>query len=91
MALLFDDTALFDDGKKRFVDFNLPGTGLKLWEQFFHVPNWIIITESLLVIHPYYGARLQLSSYSFPVQFWPVYFIIHFKKWPNGKRKKSNN
>ena len=33
--LLFDDTVLFDDGKKRFVDFNLPGTELKLWEQFF--------------------------------------------------------
>ena len=35
MALLFDDTVLFDDGKKRFVDFNLPGTEQKLWEQFF--------------------------------------------------------
>ena len=35
MALLFEDTLLFDDGKKRFVDFPLPGTELKLWEQFF--------------------------------------------------------
>lgn len=26
---------LFDSGKKRFADFNLPDTDLKLWEQFF--------------------------------------------------------
>lgn len=32
---LFDDTALFDQGKKRFTDFALPGTDLRLWEQFF--------------------------------------------------------
>jgi alkylated DNA repair dioxygenase AlkB len=32
---LFDDTALFDQGKKRFTDFQLPGTDLRLWEQFF--------------------------------------------------------
>ena len=32
---LFEDTLLFDEGKKRFVDFHLPGTDLKLWEQFF--------------------------------------------------------
>jgi alkylated DNA repair dioxygenase AlkB len=31
---LFDDTALFDQGKKRFTDFRLPGTDLRLWEQF---------------------------------------------------------
>jgi alkylated DNA repair dioxygenase AlkB len=32
---LFNDTALFDEGKKRFTDFGLPGTELRLWEQFF--------------------------------------------------------
>jgi alkylated DNA repair dioxygenase AlkB len=32
---LFDDIALFDEGKKRFTDFALPGTDLRLWEQFF--------------------------------------------------------
>src|SRR6201991_255202 len=32
---LFEDVALFDEGKKRFVDFQLPDTELKLWEQFF--------------------------------------------------------
>jgi alkylated DNA repair dioxygenase AlkB len=32
---LFSDTALFDEGKKRFTDFRLPGTELRLWEQFF--------------------------------------------------------
>lgn len=32
---LFDDTVLFREGKKRFVDFALPDAGMKLWEQFF--------------------------------------------------------
>jgi alkylated DNA repair dioxygenase AlkB len=32
---LFDDTVLFDAGKKRFVDYALPDAGMKLWEQFF--------------------------------------------------------
>jgi alkylated DNA repair dioxygenase AlkB len=32
---LFEDTALFDEGRKRFKDFQLPDTDLKLWEQFF--------------------------------------------------------
>lgn len=33
--MLFDETALFDEGKKRFTKFDLPGTHLRLWEQFF--------------------------------------------------------
>jgi len=32
---LFDDIVLFDEGKKRFTDFNLPDADLRLWEQFF--------------------------------------------------------
>jgi len=32
---LFGDTALFDSGKPRFVDFALPGAELRLWEQFY--------------------------------------------------------
>ncbi|MBW8682888.1 alpha-ketoglutarate-dependent dioxygenase AlkB family protein [Chitinophaga rhizophila] len=32
---LFEDIDLFDEGKKRFTDFQLPDTDLKLWEQFF--------------------------------------------------------
>jgi len=32
---LFDDIALFDEGKKRFINFQLPDTDLQLWEQFF--------------------------------------------------------
>jgi alkylated DNA repair dioxygenase AlkB len=35
MMNLFDDTVLFGEGKKRFVDFALPDAGLQLWEQFF--------------------------------------------------------
>lgn len=31
---LFDDTMLFDEGKKRFTNFNLPDADLRLWEQF---------------------------------------------------------
>jgi alkylated DNA repair dioxygenase AlkB len=32
---LFDDIALFDEGKKQFRDFQLPDASLLLWEQFF--------------------------------------------------------
>ena len=32
---LFEATALFDEGKKRYTDFNLADTELKLWEQHF--------------------------------------------------------
>ena len=32
---LFDDIALFDEGTKRFTNFQLPDTDLRLWEQFF--------------------------------------------------------
>ena len=32
---LFEDVALFDEGTKRFTDYQLPGTELRLWEQFF--------------------------------------------------------
>lgn len=33
--MLFDETDLFDEGKKRFTNFDLPGADLRLWEQFF--------------------------------------------------------
>src|SRR4030095_11203123 len=32
---LFDETALFNEGKKCFTNFQLKDTDLKLWEQFF--------------------------------------------------------
>ena len=32
---LFGEIALFDEGRRRFTDFALPGTDLRLWEQFF--------------------------------------------------------
>lgn len=32
---LFEDVALFDEGKRRFTEFQLPDTELQLWEQFF--------------------------------------------------------
>ena len=32
---LFSATELFDEGKKQFIDFRLPGTDVRLWEQFF--------------------------------------------------------
>lgn len=34
--MLFDETALFDEGKKRFTKFDLPGADLRLWEQLFN-------------------------------------------------------
>lgn len=36
---LFEDLALFDEGTRRFVDYQLPGTSLKLWELFFTKPE----------------------------------------------------
>ena len=35
MLSLFDEIELLDPGKKRFVNYQLPLTELKLWEQFF--------------------------------------------------------
>jgi alkylated DNA repair dioxygenase AlkB len=32
---LFDEVALFDEGKKQYQEFALPGVQLQLWEQFF--------------------------------------------------------
>jgi alkylated DNA repair dioxygenase AlkB len=32
---LFEDIALFDEGKKQYKDFTLPDADLQLWEQFF--------------------------------------------------------
>jgi alkylated DNA repair dioxygenase AlkB len=32
---LFDDIVLFDEGKKQFTNFYLPGADLRLWQQFF--------------------------------------------------------
>jgi len=32
---LFGDIALFDEGKRRFTDFQLADTDLRLWEQFY--------------------------------------------------------
>jgi alkylated DNA repair dioxygenase AlkB len=33
--LLFEETDMFDEGKKRYTDFSLPDTDMRLWEQFF--------------------------------------------------------
>ncbi len=32
---LFEDIAMFDEGRRRFKDFRLPDADLQLWEQFF--------------------------------------------------------
>ena len=50
---LFEDTLLFDEGKKRFVDFELPGTDLKLWEQFFEKEQSDRYFRSLLENSPW--------------------------------------
>lgn len=36
---LFGETALFDGGIKRYTDFNLPDTELRLWQHFFDKAN----------------------------------------------------
>ncbi len=35
MTTLFEDILLFNEGKKRYTDFELPDAALKLWERFF--------------------------------------------------------
>ena len=51
--LLFDDTALFDAGKKRFTDFGLPDADLRLWEQFITKTDADEYYKHLLVASPW--------------------------------------
>lgn len=50
---LFDDTALFDEGKKRTTDFSLPDAELRLWEQFFSKTASDHYFKSLLTATPW--------------------------------------
>ncbi|MES2373413.1 MAG: alpha-ketoglutarate-dependent dioxygenase AlkB [Bacteroidota bacterium] len=54
---LFDDTALFDVGKKRYVDFALPDAGMKLWEQFFEKEDSDRYYKELLETSPWIQRR----------------------------------
>ena len=51
--LLFEDTALFNEGVSRYTDFELPGTELKLWEQFFSKPEADRFYRELLASTPW--------------------------------------
>jgi alkylated DNA repair dioxygenase AlkB len=51
--MLFDETMLFDEGRKRFTDFNLPGAGLGLWEQFFDKEESDLFYKTLLQSSPW--------------------------------------
>jgi alkylated DNA repair dioxygenase AlkB len=50
---LFDTTALFDEGKKRYTDFQLPDTELKLWEQYFPKDISDNYFQTLLAVSPW--------------------------------------
>lgn len=54
---LFDDTVLFQGGKKRFVDFALPDAGMKLWEQFFQKADSDRYYKELLESSPWIQRR----------------------------------
>jgi alkylated DNA repair dioxygenase AlkB len=54
---LFDDTALFDVGKKRFVEYALPDAGMKLWEQFFSKEESDRYYKELLETSPWIQRR----------------------------------
>lgn len=53
MMTLFDDTMIFDEGKKKFTDFNLPDAELKLWEQFFSKSEADAFYKELLTTSPW--------------------------------------
>src|SRR6478735_7094288 len=50
---LFDDIALFDEGRKRYTDFELPDTDLKLWEQYFPKTESDAYFKTLLATTPW--------------------------------------
>ncbi len=53
MMTLFDAVSLFDEGKKRYTNFDLPGTELQLWEQFIGKQSADRYYESLLNNSPW--------------------------------------
>jgi alkylated DNA repair dioxygenase AlkB len=50
---LFSDTALFDGGIKRYTDFHLPDTELRLWQHFFNKTSSDNYYNTLLTQSPW--------------------------------------
>lgn len=50
---LFEDTALFDEGKKRYTRFDLRDTELQLWEQFIAKNEADDLYRTLLAVTPW--------------------------------------
>lgn len=50
---LFEETELFDGGIKRYTDFKLPDTELRLWQHFFDKPEADSYYETLLRDSPW--------------------------------------
>lgn len=54
---LFDDIVLFDEGRKRYQEFDLPDAGLQLWEQFYSKPDSDRYYQELLRNSPWEQRR----------------------------------
>lgn len=63
---LFEDAALFDEGRKYFKDFNLPGTELKLWERFFEKADSDRFFQSLRNQTPWQQRERKLYDRTVP-------------------------
>lgn len=57
---LFEDIDLFDEGKKQFTRYDLPGTELQLWEQFFGKAEADRYFKSLLAATPWQQRTRQM-------------------------------
>lgn len=63
---LFDPTALFDEGKKRYTDFKLPDTELRLWEQYFPKNVSDNYFQTLLTTTPWLQHRRKMYDKMVP-------------------------
>lgn len=84
MLTLFDDTTLFDEGQKRFTDFNLPDTALKLWEQFFDKKSSDQYFNVLLQNSPWQQrTRLMYDKTVLDPRLTAWYTDKHTQVWPS--------
>jgi alkylated DNA repair dioxygenase AlkB len=60
MIGLFNDTELLDEGRKRFVDYQLPQAELKLWERFFEKKESDLYYQLFLETTPWAQYRRKM-------------------------------
>lgn len=63
---LFEDTALFDEGKKRYTRFDIPDTELQLWEQFIGKNEADHFYKTLLADTPWQQHTRQMYEKKIP-------------------------